>query len=394
MALLVKLKNLLLGEARVTVSKENSALLLNICMEKHLPYLKTVFSDEKIHLYTSLSISKKLTDELKKAGIEYTSKEWGFPLILIRYKRRWGLMAGAVIIIFLLIVSQNHVWDIRISGNTTLTAAEVKAELEAAGFGIGSLIGERDVDQISNSLLLSSEKIAWMSINFRGNVAYVTIREKETVSGEAGEDIGAPANIVAKRDGVIEYLEVMRGTAVVGERESVREGELLISGVAENKQGEYRTERAIGMVYAVTNHFFSVRIPLEYDKKELSAPVCVKKTLKFFSKQINIFRKSGNLGASCVTIEEENSFSLPGLPSLPVSVVSLLSLEYTTVSARRTESEASELAFFELQKFITSELSEASLLRKTIRTEMTDNAFILECDIICSENIARTVPIG
>ena len=100
------------------------------------------------------------------------------------------------------------------------------------------------------------------------------------------------------------------------------------------------------------------------------------------------------MGASCVTIEEENSFSPPGMPSLPVSVVSLLALEYETFSARRTESEASDLAFFELQKFITSELSEASLLRKTIRTEMTNNAFILECDIICSENIAKTVPLG
>ncbi|MBE6538734.1 MAG: hypothetical protein E7671_04645 [Ruminococcaceae bacterium] len=394
MALLVKLKNLLIGSARITTAKENSALLLNVCMQKHLPYYETEFSEEKISIYTSMSSAKRLTNALKNEGIEYESKEWGLPLILSKYKTRWGLIAGAAIITVLLILSSNHVWDIRVSGNTSLTAAEVKAELANVGFTIGSRIGKRDVDEISNFLLIDSEKIAWISINFRGTVAYVTIREKESVLGERGEDIGTPANVVANRDGIIEYLEVMRGTPVVGERESVREGDLLISGIAENKQGEYRTERAIGKVYAVTNHSFSVKIPLEYDKKELSEPVCVKKTLKFFSNKINIFRKGGNLGASCVTIEEENSFSLPGLPALPVSVVSIIALEYKTVSARRTEGEASDLAFFELEKLISAELRDASLLRKEIRTEMTDTCFILECDVVCSENIAKTVPLG
>ncbi len=394
MALLVKLKNILVGSAKVTSPAENAPHLIGICIRENLTYAKMAFRDGTISLSMSFHAAKKLTEKLSNEGIEYHIDIGGIPYLLGKYKKRWGLLAGTAIIIAFLFLSGRHVWDIRVSGNKTLTASQVKAELAAVGFEAGSPIGGRDVDEIANSVLINSGKISWMSINLRGNVAYVQIREKVNAEADRGEDISSPANIVASRDGVIEYVEVMRGNAVVTERQSVREGDLLISGVSESTHGEYRTEHAIGRVYAITNHSFNVKIPLEYDKKELSDPVCTKKTLKFFSKSINFFRKGGNLGASCVKIEEENSFSFFGLPALPVSIVSELALEYETYSARRTEKEASDLAFFELEKLIRAELSDADLLGKTIRTEITEDEFFLWCDLICSENIALSAPIS
>ncbi|MBR4295482.1 MAG: sporulation protein YqfD [Clostridia bacterium] len=392
MSLLVKIKNALLGSAELSTPTCNSADVLDICIKNKIHYSKIKFDGDHIRLSISLLCAKKLACELDKRGYAYNVKYGGLPILLGKYKKRWGLMAGAVIIFCIIYLSGSYVWDIRVSGNSSLTEAEVRAELALKGFSIGSKMGARDVDEIANSVLLTSEKIAWMSINYTGNVAYVQIREKEfpqTVDGA-----NTPANIVASRDGVIEYLEVMRGSAVVKERQSVREGDLLISGISENKFGEYRTERALGKVYAVTNHHFSVKIPLNYDKKELSGSVCTQKTLKFFSFYINIFRKGGNLGSSCVKIEREDSLSLFGLPSLPVSIISEMTSEYQTVSAKLDEREASEIAFFELENMILAKLQDADLLKKTIKTEITDNEFLLECDIICSQNIAKSVPIS
>lgn len=392
MALLVKIKNSLLGSAVLRTSVCNSADVLDICINNKIHYSKIKFDGDNIELSMSLLCAKKLAGELDKKEYVYSIKSGGLPILIGKYKRRWGLMAGVLIIFCIIYLSGSYVWDIRVSGNTSLTEAEVRAELDLAGFSVGSKIGEKDVDEIANSVLLTSEKIAWMSINYTGNVAYVQIREKELP--QTIEGANAPANIIASRDGVIEYLEVMRGSAVVKERQSVREGDLLISGISENKFGEYRTERAIGKVYAVTNHHFSVKIPLNYDKKELSEAVCTKKTLKFFSFYINIFRKGGNLGASCVKIEKEDSLSLFGLPSLPVSIISEETREYQTTVAKLDEKEASEIAFFELENLILTKLQDADLLKKTIKTEITDNEFLLECDIICSENIAKSVPIS
>ncbi|MBQ8207417.1 MAG: sporulation protein YqfD [Clostridia bacterium] len=394
MALLVKLKNALTGSAKITSGAENTPHIISYCIKTGLPYEKMAFSEGNITIRMSLYAAKKLAKLLREDEIPFEIREGGLPVLLAKYKKRYGLMAGALIIIALLFFSGRYVWDIRVSGNSTLTAAEVKAELANAGFGNGYEIGLDDVDDITNSVLINSEKIAWMSINMRGNVAYVQIREKINAEGEFGGDMSGDSNMVASRDGIIEYIEVMRGTSAVTEGQSVREGELLISGISESTHGEYRTEHALGRVYAITNRHFSVKIPLKFEKKVLSEPVCTKKTVKFFSKYINIFRNYGNLGTNCVKIEEENSFSLFGLPDLPVSILSEMTMEYETVNAIRSAQQASELAFFELERLIETELASADLLRKTISTEMTENEFLLECEIVCLENIAVSMPMG
>ncbi|MBQ8005963.1 MAG: sporulation protein YqfD, partial [Clostridia bacterium] len=351
---------------------------------------KMTLNEHSMTLRLSLPAAKKLIKMLEKSEIEFESDFSGFPFFAEKYKKRLGILAGAGVIIFFASFSSSHVWDIRVSGNKRVSEAQVEEELAEAGFYIGSRIGERDVDEIAGDVLLGSPNIAWMSINMRGNVAYVDIREKE--QAERGDTL-TKANIVASADGIIEYAEVMRGSLVAFEGQSVREGDLLISGVSESKNGEIRIERALGKVYAITNRSFFIKIPLEYEKKILSEPLCTKKTIKFFSKYINIFRKGGNLGASCVKIEEEDSFSVFGLPALPISVISELSSSYELRRVRRSEKEASELAFFELEKLILSELSDADLLKKTVRTEIGEKEFLLWCDVICSENIARSVPI-
>ncbi len=390
MSLLVKLKNFLLGSALVSFAAENAAKTLEFCIGQDIVYEKMTLNEHSMTLRLSLPAAKKLIKMLEESEIEFESDFSGFPFFAEKYKKRLGILAGAGVIIFFASFSSSHVWDIRVSGNKRVSEAQVEEELAAAGFYIGSRIGERDVDEIAGDVLLGSPNIAWMSINMRGNVAYVDIREKE--QAERGDTL-TKANIVASADGIIEYAEVMRGSLVAFEGQSVREGDLLISGVSESKNGEIRIERALGKVYAITNRSFFIKIPLEYEKKILSEPLCTKKTIKFFSKYINIFRKGGNLGSSCVKIEEEDSFSVFGLPALPISVISELSSSYELRRVRRSEKEASELAFFELEKLILSELSDADLLKKTVRTEIGEKEFLLWCDVICSENIAKSVPI-
>ncbi len=392
MSRLVKIKNSIFGYAIISSKAENASSILNLCMRMRIPYEKMKLDKNSVVLKMTVHTARRIEKKLKEVGIEFEKDEGGVPHFLSRYKKRWGILIGGIIMLTLVYLSTNYVFDIRVSGNSKMTASDVKAELSAVGFEIGSKIGKRDVDEIANSLLIDSENIAWMSINMHGNVAYVEIREKQDRKSLQSENLSSVANITAKCDGVIEYLEVFRGSPAVKEGDSVRKGELLISGISENKDGEYRTERAMGRVFATTSHEFSVKIPLVYDKKVLSDPVCTKKTIKFFSKHINIFRNYGNLGVNCVKIEKEDSFSPFGMPSLPFSIISEMTSSYETVNANRSVEDASQLAFFELQNLIEAELCDADLLRKTITTEISENEFLLSCTVICSQNIAVSTP--
>ena len=81
-----------------------------------------------------------------------------------------------------------------------------------------------------------------------------------------------------------------------------------------------------------------------------------------------------------------------GLPSLPVSVVSEYGQNEEKSTFTRSGEKASELAFFELNKRLASELPHADILKKDIKTDVTDTEVVLICEIICSENIAKGVP--
>ncbi len=394
MAISVKLKNLLLGHCTLSVDEKSSHSLINACIKCGISYEKAKMSDGKLLLKTSLFSAKRLKSILHESGTEFEERSGGLPIFLLKYKNRYGIAAGALIFFLINFFAPMYVWDIRVSGNSTITEAQVKDELSAVGFDLGYRIGKEDVDKITNAVLLSSDKIAWMAINMNGSVAYVEIREKIGEIKEFDTDAHAYSNVVASRDGVIERVEVLRGKSAVEAGQSVTAGDLLISGIIESTHGEVRFENAIGRVYATTSRNFSVKIPLVYERRILSDAVCTAKTLKFFSEKIDIFKKDENSDKSCVTIKEESTFSFFGLPSLPIGIISESERQYKTVSATHSYEEASEIAFFELRSLIEKELPDAELLEKTIKTEMTDEEFIISCQIICLENIAKDLPIG
>lgn len=389
MAFLEMLKNQLLGGCHITVPHNLSAALLNFCMEKHIPYGRMQPNKDGI----SFDMSSKSAKKILKASIitdACSLKYFGLPYYIAKYRRRYGMFAGAVIAFLIIYFSGKIVWDIRVTGNHALTEAQVEAELAAQGFEVGSKIGERDVDIITNKVLLYSEKISWMSINFKGTVAEVQIREKETA--ERGDDRKSNANIVATENGIIDRIEVLRGTPMVKEGDSVNSGDLLISGLIETKHGSVRTEAAAGRIFAITTHSLSVEIPFEYEKKVDKTTLCTEKSIIFFSNRINIYRNSGNTNEKCDKIEGEEFLSLPSFPSLPIGLATQTSIFYSVKTERRSYEEASRLAFFELNNLILEKFTDADILEKNIKTDITESSLLLKCELVCSENIAKAVP--
>ena len=382
--MLERIKNSILGGCQIKISADSSADFLNISMEKHIPYGKIEWCSDFFVVDMQRGKAKKLISALEGANISHSEKYYGLPSFIKKYRHRYGIMLGVAFAVFIVWLSQGVIWDVRVSGNLMLTENEIKEELHENGIYPGARIEKTDVDEITNSILINSENIAWMAINLKGNVAYIEVVEKKTFDKKEK----TLSNLVAKENGTIERFEVLRGKAVKKVGENVTRGELIVSGIIENKAGEYLTLDAQGKVYAVTHHTFNIKIPLEYEQKIEKNSFCSKKTLNFFGKSINIFEKDASSDTECVKIYKEEYFSPLGLPPLPVGITSELSVEYETERKKRSVKEASDLAFYELNLQISNQLSDADIMKKTIRTEITDTDLILSCDILCSENIA------
>ena len=384
------MKGFLFGKEEFHADIKDGARLLNMFKEYGIVY--SGFEDDgegNVRFCVSpLSAAAVITlCEKKKIGIKRV-KASGIPRLLYKYRNRWGLVLGAFFAIMIISLSGKFLWEIRVSGNEKITYTEVVEALGECGFSVGARLDELDIDAIETMVLLSSDKISWISINMSGTCAEVQIREATLPNENAPT---RPANIVASRDGQVEYLEIFSGVAAVGEGRAVRKGDLLISGVRDSATEGYAVTRASGKVFAVTERDFRVEIPLEYERKISSKRQKSEVYIIFFSKELKIFKRNTPNGINCDTIDTVEVPRLFGGVILPFGVRTVSTVTYETSTEIRNENEAMELAYYRLNMEISETLPEAQILNKSVTWESSESAYVLNCRVRCVENIGETV---
>lgn len=377
------------GYRRVSTDAEHAAALLNLCFTEAILYDGFVNEvDGGISFCVSLTAAKRLFSLCTRREIAVTvSHGEGLPCLLWRYRRRVGLMLGALIALVLLVLSQRFVWDVRVKGNETMSEAEILEELRACGFGVGSYIPDFDAPTLENRVLIASDRISWISIHMEGTVAVVQVIEhKPPIPAET--DTKRPANLIAACDGQIEYLQLYRGAPVVVIGQAVKKGELLVSGIYDSALDGYRYTRAAGMVMARTKHTVTVEIPLSYEEKVTLSPKTDEMWLYFFDFSLKFYKSTGNEGGACDIIKEDKELHFLGLHDLPISFRVVRRVPYEMRASVRTHEEALELAYAALDAELTQLCEDAELLEKRVTTTLTDGAVVLECTVSCLENIA------
>lgn len=381
---------LLLGFRTLQTDAAHATDLLNLCMELDVSY--TGFSglaDGGIRFSCTLHTARRLCRRAEERGIPVTAAaSGGLPVQLWARRRRAGLILGTLCAVALTVIARQYVWDVRVTGNESMTAAEVRAELSACGFGVGSYLPGFHAGELENRVLLQSDRIAWISVFMDGTVAQVQVVERVS---KPEEETKNPANLVAARDGQIESVELYRGNCVVKIGQPVQAGQLLVSGIYDSQTVGFRYTRAAGRILARTEHSYHVEIPLSYIEKRYTDTKQGDIWLNFFQNSLKIYKSTGNERGSCDIIETGNSFAGLGLSNLPVSVTSRTLRFYEEVPAERTPEQALELAYAQLARELGTLSDGTQLLRKDISTTLTESSLILDCTVLCIENIAAQV---
>ena len=379
-----------LGYAEVFAEGERALDLINLCMRYHLPYGEARRATGGVVFLFRLGRLKALKALCERERIDITVKNTGgLPVWLYERRHRYGLMAGVISALFLVIFMQNFIWRIDVVGNKSITTEQILDMLDDYGLFEGSYIPSLNTDKIQNRVLIDSDKISWISVNINGNTASVEVRE---ISGEQQDvDSDAPANLVASKSGQIVQVQVLAGNVIVAGGDFVQEGELLVSGIFDSKTEGYRVTRAEGKIYAQTSEEFYIKIPYEYEKKVYTGDEYCDEYINFFNFSIKISKNSGKMYTLYDKISIVDSYSFLDGGRLPMSKTTHKYLEYETQTATRTETEAEELAYFELSQRIGELSEDAILVRKVIMPEIHDDFFALRCVIVCIEDIAETV---
>ncbi len=383
---------LILGSAALTFPEKMMPKIMNKIAALDIRF-HTLDGDEGLSkiriLLPDLKKLMSAVDEAERECISVTRS--GLPSLLMRYRRRWGIAAGACIFFLLTWLSGQFVWCVNVDGNRDISDKYIIDMLKSEGFGVGTRIKTVEFDSLHNRFLIDSEGIGWISVNMNGTHANVEVRE--TVPGDMLEDDDKCYNLVATEDGQIERVAAVEGKPQVKIFDTVQKGELLVSGVVSRDEGGIRLESASGSVFAKVNRSFEVTVPLESERKMMTGNKKVNKTVRFFAFDINLFRNSGIPYDFYDTIVSEKQMILFDEVYLPLWIITSSAEEYENRVCTITEEEARAQATLMYREKLREQMGDSELLSKTTEITCDGKEVVLKCELYCIADIAAAAEL-
>lgn len=247
--ILFKLWSLLSGYVVITIEGQHVEKFINMAVSRgyllwdiYCRSQNMVIAKVHVNSFSSLRHIARATG----CKIRISGKR-GFPFIVNKIRRRKMLPAGAVVFLVSLYILSSFIWSVEVKSNRNLTLLTERQILEAAsatGLKRGVLKYKIDTNEIKELIERQFPQIGWAGIEIKGTRAIIEVVEK--VLPDAKHTDRHPGNIIAAKDGLIKEILVLVGEAKVVEGETVKKGDILISGVIikepQEKEGEERLQ--------------------------------------------------------------------------------------------------------------------------------------------------------
>jgi similar to stage IV sporulation protein len=156
-------------------------------------------------------------------------RQGGLPFALRTLTLRMALLIGLLLVAAGLLAGSLFVWDVRVEGLEYREARALKEEMAAMGICPGAWKGDIDEDGAGTKLLIAHEEFAWIDIRIEGVVALVKVVPADLAPEVYDEN--TPQSIIATKDALIARVTPLAGRAAVKKGDTVRAGDVLISGM-------------------------------------------------------------------------------------------------------------------------------------------------------------------
>lgn len=294
--------------------------LTNMSVIYKMELLNMRFDGKAIVVTVSVDTLKRLTILLDEKSIPYTIiKRNDFPTLATQVLRRFPLVIGIFIAVFILIFFPMYTTEIRLAENGILNVYELRAFLVEQGISTTGILGKEELNAVRNAVS-GLEGVGNVNVEKVGNVLFVEIREELPKS-----DYSTPSVVplVSEYDAVITSVVVTSGTAVVSKGAIVKRGDVLIQPYYEANEMQYETT-ASGVVYGDVMLYERIVLPKEYEVAEFSGEVASKVSISLFGMKIERHFKESPFDNYTITTTTN---SLGGL--LPVKFIQQKAREIT-----------------------------------------------------------------
>lgn len=291
---LVYLWNYIRGYVIIVVTGKSIERFINICSRRQILLWDIERKDhESAVMKASLRGFRHMRPAAKKSACRVRIvKKCGFPFVLARLRKRRGFKIGFAIFVFLFLISTSIIWEIEITGCKPEQVPGIMRILENERVKRGRFKMGLDPKKIAQEIVMQVDGIAWAGVEIRG--VKLTVSIEDSISVPKLIQSNQPYNIVAERDGLIVKMEVYAGNALVKEGDTVRKGQLLVSGKIENQRpdlgGDFGSKEvhALGRVIARTWYESSLPVSMEYTQRIKTGNEHKTVYLKFLDEKIKL----------------------------------------------------------------------------------------------------------
>jgi similar to stage IV sporulation protein len=379
--------NYFTGYVKIKVEGLFLERFINICVSKKI-LLMDIKREKSTIMYANVGIAdyKKLKQVARKTKSKIKiQRKKGLPFTIKKYRKRKIFGILFVVILALLIVSSNYIWNIEISGNVKITNQEILQSLEGSGLKVGLSKNDIDINAVISKIRLDREDIAWIGITVKGTNAIVKI--KEAAKAPEVIDENKFCNIVANKTGMITKINVQNGTANVKVGDIVEEGDILVNGYLEGKYTGTRYVHGAATVEAKIWYtkkekaMLKQQIPVQTGNEEK------KYSIKFKKNQINLFKTLSKF-EKYDTINENKKIILFSNFYLPIEVVKITNKEYVLQDVTYTNEEQTQILTEKLKKELLEEIGEQkNIVNVNVNTYSQDETVEVEVTYEVLENI-------
>lgn len=170
----------------------------------------------------------------------------GCPFVLRKLRHRKGLVIGPILCGVLLYLATLFVWQVEVVGNHTVQAEDILQLAKEENIYAGAWRSSIQSRKAQEAIVAKCSSLVWCGVHRDGGRVTIEVVEKT----KHRTDISENGDIVARQDGILTELIVLRGTAVKAVGDTVRAGETLIAGyesvAIDSEQDDEMARQAVG----------------------------------------------------------------------------------------------------------------------------------------------------
>ncbi len=304
----------------------------------------------------------------------------GVSFVLARFRFRKLLLAGAMLCFLAVLAAQTRVWLIRVDGCSRVPEAVVLRALDSAEAAVGMPRAQVKASVLGQAVRAYDDRIAWAGVRIEGITLHVQVVEAEPIPERPDKSV--PADVVARKDGIIDRVTALSGKSSVSPGDAVRAGDILIRGDITREGGAQRVlVYAEGEVIAQVWYTESVTLPCTQERLMRSGRTASYRTL--FLAGLPVYRSAQAFAE--YELENTGETAITGL-ILPVRQVTGICYELTMQQLPAPKEEVLAEAMFraELQA-LDAVPKEARILKKRSETSELPDGSIRATVAICTE---------